>query len=496
MIYLGRQLFPFTPNWAEAVQRDLTYDLRADLLGFGAEFFTPTADYTCNAWDFSLFFETGADLVSFEAFCDALVGRVNGFWLPCPLQAAQMVGGISTTEFKIVAEGLADTWNSRPDQHLLFTFADGSQAAGKIQAVVDNGDGTETVTLTAAIALLADANALTVIQRLHYVRFAADTEEFQPEAEQGVGRIKITVVELPLEYTNAAAGLQPIYLYHIWAAAPVKTDWYFTSFAAGVVSGGKLYSPFPMSHKQIRHTVDGNSNPVEIEAQPDPNHPFAMLAGAPPGRPLWIEVGLCYLATPDVVTRLFSGFVSSVTDDGGKLTAKCDSRLAWLKTKLPRFLIGSTCNWVLFEPNTCRAPRAVFETTVTIVSFAAGALPIVNCSFNFAFDLVHWQKDDWFTGGILETGAGVQYEVRSIIGSNWDNANECLQLVLNQPLKFAAAGQPMQITAGCDHTANGANGCKLKFNNFQNFGGFVAVPQRNLSLQAIQSPVSSGGKSK
>jgi uncharacterized phage protein (TIGR02218 family) len=488
MNYLTRPVFLFAPNWADAVSRDLNYDLRVDLIGFGAEFFTPTATYSANAWDFALFFETPDELIAFEEFTDALTGRVNGFWLPCPLQAAVITAGVDTSHFKIVTEGLADTWNSRPDQHLFFTFADGTQAAGKINGVVDNGDGTETVTLTAALAAAPDAT--TIVQRLHFVRFVSDEESFTFNAE-GIASIKLTVVELPLEYTAAATGLQPIHLYHLWAKAPVGVDWYFTSFAAGVVSNGKLHSPFPMSHGAIKQTVDGQSQTVSIEAQPDPAHPFALLAGTPPGRALWIEISLCYFADPDTATQLFSGFVTNVSDDGGKLTAKCESRLAWLRTKTPRFLLGTTCNWNLYDVNTCRVARAHFETTVTIVSLA-GSPPVVAASFDFGFDLARWQRDDWFTGGIFEVGLGVQYEVRSIIASSWDGAH--LQLVLNQALKHAGAGAKAQITAGCDHTANGANGCKLKFNNFQHFSGFEAIPQRNLSLMAIESTSSQGGK--
>ncbi|MDE2106253.1 MAG: hypothetical protein KGL39_54035, partial [Patescibacteria group bacterium] len=260
MIYLGRQVFPFAPNWAQAVQRSISYDLRSKLLGFGAEYFTPTATYTVNTWSFSLLLATGADLLAFEDFCDALVGRLNGFWLPCPLQAAQWAGimpasggsadasgtwtadetdvdasglilgtGISKTQFKIAAEGLADSWNARPDQHLFFTFGDGTQGAALIQGVVDNGDGTETVTLTTALAQAPDAN--TLIQRLHYVRFGADEESYEFEAEN-IATSKISVVELPLEYTDAETGLRPIYLYHFWMKAPVNVDWFYTSFAS------------------------------------------------------------------------------------------------------------------------------------------------------------------------------------------------------------------------------------------------------------------------
>jgi hypothetical protein len=492
MNYLGRPIFPFFIDWSRtAPARDITYDLRETLIGFGAEYYTPTNTYTTNAWDFQVYLECGSDFLSYESFCDSLVGRCTGFWLPCPLQAAQFSAGISTTQFKIVAEGLADTWQNRPDQFLLFTFLDGTQAAGQIQAVVANGDGTETVTMTAPLAEAPAAG--TTITRLHYVRFAQDTEQYSMDGESA-GSLKVSVLELPMEYTNAETGLQPIWLYDFRMAAPVLMHWRYTSFAAPVVSGNNLFAAFPMTHKQQKDTIDGQSNPLTVEAKVDSTHPLSMLAGVPPAKPLWLTIYLCYYGTPNNATQIWNGFVSNVQDDGIKYTAKCETRLKWLKSKAPKFILGSTCNWNLYDPKTCKVPRALNSTTVKILAFSETYLPTISCSFvfNFATLMADWQKQDWFTGGTLEVGMGTQYELRSIIASSYGGG--LLLLTLNQPLRFAAVNAQCEITAGCDHTFNGPNGCTLKFNNFKNFGGFVAIPQRNLSLQAIQSSVSQGNK--
>jgi hypothetical protein len=491
MNYLNSPICPFAIDWDDAVQRSITLDLRSTALGFGAEYFTPTADYTVNGWEFSLCHKDGNDLLAFESFADSLTGRLNGFWLPCPLQTAVFADGISTTQFNIVGEGLADTWNSRPDQHLLFTFPDSTQAAAQVTGVTATGQ-TEQVTLATPLPQVPPPG--TVITRLHYVRFADDSEQLDFLAE-GVATMKLSVVELPLEYTNAATGLQPIYLYHFWMEAPVATDWYFTSFAAPVVSNGKVYRPWPMSHGEIKQTTDGNSNPVDITAKPDPTHPFSLLAGVPPGKVLWCDISLCCLPNPDAAKKIFSGFASSVVDDGIKYTAHCDTRLAWLKTKLPRFYVGTLCNWTLFDPNTCQVTRAYFETTVTLTGFIDGSgSPGLQCTFNFGFQQNNWQAQNWFQGGTLEAGAGLNYELRSIVASSWDNVANVLELTLNAPLIRNTVGSELQITAGCDHTSGGPNGCIVKFNNFPNFGGFVDVPDQNLSLQGLNSSVSQGNK--
>lgn len=491
MNYLGRQIFPFKIQWTKAIERAIDLDLRSNLIGFGAEYFTPTQTYTVNSWSFTLFLRSGADLLAFEDFCDALIGRANGFWLPCPTQAARFAAAIDTSHFKIVSEGLADTWNTRPDQHLLFTFDDGTQAAGQIAGVVDNGDGTETVTMSAALPQAPAAGVN--IQRLHYVRMSSDQESYDFEAENKA-MIQLTVAELPLEYTNAETGLQPIYLYHYWMKAPVAVDWYHTSFAAPVVSNGKVFSPWPTSHGEIKQSTDMNANPVDITVKPDETHPLAMFVGMPPGQTLWLQISRCYLAAPDTVKKLFTGFMKAPETGGIEWKAQAVDRLDWLKTKSPTFFFGTNCNYDLYEPHTCKVPRAPFETTVTLYNVVSSQPPVIRVTFDFGFQLANWKKEDWFKGGLLETNLGIQYDLRSIVHSHW-NGNQ-LELTLNAPIRSfnLAAGTQYQIVAGCDHTSQGANGCGPKFNNFLNFGACVVLLDRNLTLKGLNTNVSQGNK--
>lgn len=478
--------FTFKPEWSKAVSRQITYDLRETDLGFGAEYFTPLATYTVNAWDFTIRLESAADILSFESFNNLLLGRLKAFYLPTPMDAAQFVAGVSTTQFDIVYEDLSSSWNTRPDKKLYLTLQDGSHASVTIQNVTDNGDGTERVTLTAALPMVPSAG--TTIQRLHLVRWANDLEEMQFLAEN-VALVKLTAVELPLEYAAIYNGEQPVFLYDIYADAPVNLHWRYTSFASAVASNGQLYQPWAMSHEAITQGTDGQDNPVNVSAKPDATHPFSLLAGVPPGRVIWLDiyrVDATNLAAP---VKIFSGYIATVTDDGLKYTAKCLSRLAWLQTKLPRFYIGSNCNHILFEPNTCRVARAPFETTVTHYADVAGNLPQIQVTFDFAFDLAHWTTTDWWENGIIEAGIGTTYEVRSIVASRFDGVR--LSLVLNAKFNHVTPGTKLQIVAGCDHSAAT---CKSKFNNFDNFGGFVAVPDRNLSLQGLNTSVSAGNK--
>ena len=510
--YLNRPIFPFQINWGDAVTRSLTYDLRETALGFGAEYFLPTAKYDVTGWGFGLYHESGVDILAFEWFADQVAGRLNGFWLPCPLQEAIFVKALSAQVIAIKPSGWAQTWNQRPDQFLYFTFPDGTTAPAQmvcvstgdasgdwpadIGIVVDDLDPAyEYIVLTAPLPEVPAAGMS--IQRLHYVRFAQDAEEFEPDGEN-MGSMKMSVVELPLEYTLAATGLQPIYLYQVSMKAPVQTTWCYTSFAAAVVSNGQVYKPWPMTHGAIKQTTDGQSNPVMVSAKYDPSHPFSILGGTPPGAVMWVTIMRVYPGTTNAPVNLFVGYVDVMNDGTDKLEATCQSRLAWLKAKLPRFYVGSTCNWILYDPNTCTVGRALFTTTVTMTGIVAGQLPQYKFTFNFAFQLADWQTVNWFAGGTFESSVGLNYELRSIAASQWvppaGATPGYLLLTLTAPLRKAGVGALCQISAGCDHTYNGQNGCINKFNNFANFGGFVAVPEENLSLQGVNTSNAMGGK--
>jgi uncharacterized phage protein (TIGR02218 family) len=487
MTYLTRPVFLFAANWAAAISRSVTFSLRPEDIGYGATFFTPTQLHTVNQWQFDVTIPDAATLLAFDAFTAALLGPLNGFWLPIPFEAGAVTAGTSTSVFSVAAGALSTFWNDRPDQHLLFTFVDGTQAAAKIQSVVAAG-ATETVTLTTALAQVPAAG--TCIQRLHYVRLANDTEEGEFLAEAGMMQRHCSVVELPLEYAAAQQGLRPIYLFRFWANAPIGTEWRFTSFAAGVVSNGKVYTAFAIDFSGLEDTADGTASDLKITSRPAA--PLNYFMPQPFSGILYVEVSVVDYATPNVPTVLFNGRVVSVEDGGSRLNATCENRLGFLRRKIPRFLKGQTCNNTLFDPATCRAGRAYFETTVNVVTVNAVWPPTVVCTFAIAAFADKYKAANYLAGGLFEAGLGLNYEARSILGSSWNAGAGQLTLTLNQPLGKTVPGNQAQIVAGCDHTAAV---CAAKFNNYVNFSGFPAIPPRNPTLKAVNAnSTAQGGK--
>lgn len=489
MNYLGRPIFLFAPDWARAIARSATFELRPTDIGYGAEFFVPTELWTVNGWNFSLTLASAPDIANFDAFTTALIGPLSGFWLPVPFAEAVVVSGASTAQFDITGEQFATFWDDRPDTYLFFTFAEGTQAAAQIESVVTDG-ANETVTLTAPLPEIP--NAGTAICKLHYVRLANDEESGSFLAENVMTR-DVSVVELPTEYAAAETGLQPIYLFHFFGAAPVGTDWFYTSFAAGVVSNGKVYQPWPIDFSGLSENSQGQSDDLKITAKPDPSHPLSLFVPVPFSGTLYIEVFVTAYSAPNTVTKLFSGRVTLVEDQGTKYEATCESRLGFLKRKIPRYLKGVNCQNILYDQNTCRAGRAFFETTVDIVSIDNTDLPpTVVCAFAFPEFGGKFQPANFLANGLFEAGLGLTYEARSIISSNWNAGTGQLTLTLNLPLVKTLAGAQAQIVAGCDHTATT---CQSKFKNYHNFNGFVAIPPRNPTLRAINAnSVAGGGK--
>jgi uncharacterized phage protein (TIGR02218 family) len=490
MNYSGRPVFLWAIDWGNPVNRSITYDLREMMVGFGAEYFVPTETDTAQGWAFTISLLTADDVSSVDAFMGGLYGRLQGFWLPVPFNAMAIVSEISATQFNVTACGLTDTWNARPDVILFFTSMDGTQQIAAITGVIDNGDGTEQVTVGTALDPVSDPTM--TVRRLQFVRLADDTEK-ATYAEEGYQVREFSVIELPLEYADGASGTQPIFLYHFWAQAPVLTDWYYTSFAAAVWSNGIKYLPFPMTHGQIAATSKMDSDDVTVDAKPDDTHPLSLFFPAPFGGQMNMEILTCMFSDPNTTMRLFKGFVRTVKDMGSKFQATCSNIAFLLERKVSRMIIQADCNYPLYSAP-CGVTRQAYETTVVIVSVSwDGATAYVVCTMAYpAIWVSRYTAANWFAGGIFETGIKLTFEPRTIISSAWNIEESQLTLTLNLPLIKAVVGQRAQITAGCDGSAAT---CKSKFNNFARFGGFPSVPQRNLTLEAFETQtVAQGGK--
>lgn len=482
MTYLTRPVFEIAPDWMDRPVKSFAFDLAELALGFGAEVFDPLQSHVTQGYEFKLTLQ-GDEIAEVDAFFAALTGRLQGFWLPVPIEGAQIVTADDATHFFIADQNLRATWADHPDIYL-WLVRNGTGRACKIANVASASGGRERITLTEALA--TPATTADMLYCLHYVRLAGDEESGEFIAE-GVQRRTLRVIELPTEYEAFETGQRPIFLYHFWSEEPMNWHWRFTNFAADVVSGNRLHTAYALEHGAIRRTGKLDET-LDITAAFDASHPFTLFLPLPLTRPLQVEVHEATYADPDTTTLLFKGHVRTVEDTGTSLRATCDAWTALLSRKLPRMMLQRDCNWPVFEPGTCKLERWRLETggLVTDVDTATRTVQVQLRST--ALQLPNWLTADWFAGGFVETGVGQAFKVRSVLSSA-DAGGDQVLLTLNAPLTVEI-GDNVQLIPGCDGTPDR---CRA-FQNWDNFGGFRAIPERNLSLKAIDATTAQGGK--
>lgn len=476
--YLSRPVFTTPINWTDRLNQRLSYDLRELSIGFGAEVFAPLQNHVVHGFEFNVQLHTETEILALENFFAALHGRLHGFWLPAPTEGVDIVSGVSTTQFDIAGQGLADTWENHPALHLWFTH-NGTSAAARISEVADNGDGTERVTLESALPFTPDAE--TLVNRLHYVRLAEDDEAAQFLAEW-FERRKLKVVELPLEYATAETGEQPVYLYHIWIDTATPLHWYYTSFAGNIVSNGQTYLARAINHGDIHSGLKGEAEKVAIETVHEAEHPFAFGFPYPPPRPIQVQIRDTTYADPDTTTVLFTGQVEKAPRRGKKISASCISLLDLDAQRLPDALIGPRCSFQVYDAN-CGKLTGTYALPATL-SLITGRIIRVTRTGGFPSN-----DDQYYTFGWIECGSGLQTELRAILEDKRINGT-VRELTLNLPLQHATTSSVVTLLPGCDGKLGT---CRTKFGN-ERFFGHPLVPEKNPTLSAVDNPVSQGGK--
>ena len=227
MTYLSRPVFTYPFNWAEALQKSFSFDLREMQIGFGPEVYAAKQLHVVRGFEFGTLATCLGDIAWLEDFFNQLYGPLTGFWLPTDQSEMTIKAVVDSTHFDITAQDLVDTWSDGPAIYLWFTKLGVAPQAAKITAVATIDATTERVTIDAAVEI----DATCKVSRLLYVRLAGDEEQAEFIAEQ-FQRRTIRLVELPLEYVSWETGERPVFLYHFYVKFPTTTDhWYYTSFA-------------------------------------------------------------------------------------------------------------------------------------------------------------------------------------------------------------------------------------------------------------------------
>lgn len=178
----------------------------------------------------------------------------------------------------------------------------------------------------------------------------------------------------------------------------------------------------------------------------------------------YAKVQIDKLLTPDFndtsrgVVNLFTGVVSDIQVDGGKVALTVSGQTIYFQSSFPRNYALPQCNHALFDAGCTllKSSFAVNDAVDSATSTSVTAASLTQASGYFALGSIT------FTSGVLN---GLTRFVKAFSGG---------VLTLLYPLpSLPAAGDTFTVYPGCDKLQNT---CSTKFNNLPHFRGYPYAP--------------------
>jgi hypothetical protein len=370
--------------------------------------------------------------------------------------------------------------------------------------------------LVSTVSVGAFTAKTTIISHLLLARFQENTLEWTYTTPY-LGTTRIKFVELPHEYPRPPqmphpppALKEPAYLF-IFREGAIRTD-RFTSYEntlivdqninAGNITYKGTYVPAPFSFDSIKTNLKLDQEQLELKSWKFDGNPLNKMWPFALDAVLTVEIVEVDAVTPRSTTAhsRFFGDIWSV-DSEYKATAIPYGNL--FERKFPRFLLSVSDNYTVFSAPTGLAASA-FKLSGTIhgaVSHTSQTLLVTSAAARtkVAYGLASYAPptrdppvppDDYYAGGWLETGTGVNKEKRGILHSATASGSD-ITLSLDRPLLKAVANQSVDLYPGYDGSINIL---EYKFNKRENFGGHPYIPNVNPGVKAIQPQKTQGGK--
>jgi hypothetical protein len=201
--YRGHDLLTPMPN-DSAGDRDESWSMNTDGVdgGIGQVAVARAVDALTTARPHTFTLTTRADISDFLWWCALRRGAYAPFWVPTWRRDFQLVAGAgaSDTELTVYDTDYASIgFTSEARRHLgVIVAANGARTVypRRITASVDNGDGTETLTLESSLGVTLDTHA--VLSFLVLARLESDDIPLQ-WSHLGLAEASVRFVELPVE---------------------------------------------------------------------------------------------------------------------------------------------------------------------------------------------------------------------------------------------------------------------------------------------------------
>lgn len=148
--------------------------------------------------------QSRGEVTALRDWFDTVAGRCHALWLPtfrADLTLATDAASTSTT-VNIVALGYTDTYSTiEARRHLAFLKPDGTALQRRVESAVNNGDGTETLTLSSALGVTWPVG-YGLISFLLYARLDDDTLRLT-RYHGAAAEADLAFLELPQETPSA-----------------------------------------------------------------------------------------------------------------------------------------------------------------------------------------------------------------------------------------------------------------------------------------------------
>lgn len=394
----------------------------------------------------------------FKAFLMAVRGRAIAFLMPTGRPDAIAESDASTGVLTVSGVDYAGNWAaSLAQRRIKLVFADGSTAYRTIISSVDNGDGTQDLTLASSIA-----GTISRIEFLETVRLDSDDVTVRFQSGAFACSLSAKVLQLPTEvapsdYATREASIQtgkPRELY-TFELDGVTTR--YTSSKEDEVFGANTYTATPgLSRGNVTEAPLGDSRDVTVTLPV--THPIAaeLLGNGIPPRAATLTIVRFHDPT-DTAYRVWLGGIAEISTDDQYARLRVPSLLELaFDVKLPVFKAERTCQHALYGPG-CQATRGGFNTPVLFIS--ADRLQIT---------LGIGDPDGFLDGGeIVRVDDVSKRTILTQVGG---------VLRIDVPFRTLDVGDTVNIVPGCDGQPIT---CRDKFDNIVNFGGHPDLPEVN-----------------
>ncbi len=184
------------------------------------------------------------------------------------------------------------------------------------------------------------------------------------------------------------------------------------------------------------------------------------MAGGVPPRQILVNVWR-QQAVSGLTELVWSGYVTSLAPDGHVGNFHVPSRSSdTFQRRLPTVTTGKACPHVLYDSN-CKMLRVDFAVEAVVATFSGRVVTVVS--------LFGDPPDGWAEFGELEhIGSGERMTIQTQVGR---------VITMQLPILEMRVGDHVMVSPGCDHLVE--SGCRDKFDNVVNFGGFPELQTVN-----------------